>query len=239
MRDSERDHNTVVEVLSAFIREHARKEDAVVNGAEGEGGGDGGGRRERLVGDLQAAMEVLGRRPDRQELEDEGGLERVNLTKVDLRGVELYCHTLKHVDMRDARLDGAQFYMVDFFGAQLQDSCFNGADFCWADLSVCDLSGSDLRNTRLHGAKIKHSTLRRVDFSGADMSEVLLENSDLTEANLEAVNFLSIDQVLMARIFRSTKLPVEMCQDARVEARIEECEAERLAWLESRRQAQP
>lgn len=37
MRDSERDHNTVVEVLSAFIREHARKEDAAVNGAEGEG----------------------------------------------------------------------------------------------------------------------------------------------------------------------------------------------------------
>ncbi|WP_413102482.1 pentapeptide repeat-containing protein [Streptomyces sp. Inha503] len=227
MRDSERDHNTVVEVLSAFIREHAQK-GAANRAPSGDGSKTEGAnsRRGQLRSDLQAALVVLGRRPEREGLEEEGGLERINLTQTDLRGAELYNHSLRNIELREARLDDAQFYMVDLSGAELQRSCFEDADFCWADLSIVNLGLANLRNTRLHGACLENATLWRADLTGADMTEARLQGANLKEARLDGTTALTVEQVIEARVFPSTQLPIHITQDPRVQARIEECEIE-------------
>ncbi|MFG3291689.1 pentapeptide repeat-containing protein [Streptomyces sp. NPDC048179] len=226
MRDSERDHNTVVEVLSAFIREHAPKKAANGERSGVEPKAEGDTRRGQLRGDLQAALVVLGRRPDREPLEEEGGLERINLTQTDLRGAELYNHSLRNIELREAWLDNAQFFRVDLFGAELQRSCFVGADFCWANLLIVNLEGADLRNARLHGACLENATLRRADLRGADMTEAQLQGADLRDAQLDGTTGLTVEQIIEARIFPSTKLPMHIAQDAHVRVRIEECEIE-------------
>ncbi|MFE5158109.1 pentapeptide repeat-containing protein [Streptomyces sp. NPDC056697] len=235
MRDSERDHNTVVEVLSAFIREHAQKHDASEEPSEAEAKVEGGRRRGQLRGDLQAALVVLGRRPEREAMEEEGGLERVNLTQTDLRGAELYNHSLRNIELREAWLDNAQFFRTDLFGAELQGSRFKGADFCWANLLIVNLAGADLRNVRLHGACLENATLWGVDLRGADMTEAQLQGADLREARLDGTKALTVEQVIDARIFPSTKLPTHIAQDVRVQARISECEIEEAERQAARR----
>ncbi|WDM14992.1 pentapeptide repeat-containing protein [Streptomyces lavenduligriseus] len=229
MRDSERDHNTVVEVLSAFIRENGRNDAAHGQTSEGEGEKERDILRGQLREDLQAALVVLGRRPERELLEEEGGLERVNLNRTDLRGAELYNHSLSNVEMREARLDDAQLFRVDLSGAELQESSFAGADFCWADLSIASLAGANLQNARLHGARLEYATLWKVDFTGADMAEACLKEANLKEAKLDGARALTLEQVMEARIFQSTKLPSQIRQDKRVMTRIEQCEVEEAA----------
>ena len=75
---SEQDYGPIMEILTAFIREHAQwkrsdprpepESDAV---------------RPRLRADLQAAARVLGRRPEQRRQEED---QPLNLSEVDLRG---------------------------------------------------------------------------------------------------------------------------------------------------------
>lgn len=92
MNDSERDHRTVIEVLSAFVRTPPR------NG-RGPGRGSGDAVNEEsaepadvLAPDVMAALTVLGRQP-----EGRGHLV------TDLRGAQLTGSTIRGVDLRDAK----------------------------------------------------------------------------------------------------------------------------------------
>jgi hypothetical protein len=111
MIDSPRDHYTVVEVLSAFIREHARIPENQSTSNE-------------VAADVQAALTVLGRRPERPQSEP--------------RPVNLIRTWLPRADLRDARLRG-----VVLCGANLQ-----GADLIRTQLQGAHLDGADLRDTR-------------------------------------------------------------------------------------------
>jgi hypothetical protein len=88
-RDSVRDHPTVVEVLSAFVREHSREPLP----ADYELGADAAERRMRP--DVQAALTVIGRRDaryDRQRVDLRRGLligPRLNLRGAYLVGADL------------------------------------------------------------------------------------------------------------------------------------------------------
>jgi hypothetical protein len=111
MIDSPRDHYTVIEVLSAFVREHATFP------AEQSGPNE-------TTADVQAALTVLGRRPERPQREP--------------RPVNLIRTWLPRADLRDARLRG-----VVLCGANLR-----GADLIRTQLQDAHLDGVDLRDTK-------------------------------------------------------------------------------------------
>lgn len=144
MIESERDHNTVVEVLAAFIRENA--ESNSVHGGP-----------PTPSTDIQAALTVLGRRPDRPEA------NYLDLRNADLRGANL----------QDARLEGAILRR-----AQLQD-----ADMTLARLQHSDMRHAQLQKARMGYAVLRRADLTHANLDGAILSNTWLQGTNLNETN--------------------------------------------------------
>lgn len=164
MIESEREHHTVVEVLAAFIRERTRPGTTPPDGAgaDAEPAPAPGGPYPSPPTDVQAALTVLGRRPDRPEL------NAVDLRGVDVRGANLSRARLPRVLLLGARLQGAHLINGDLQGAelskaQLQDAILAGAQLQGATLWAAQLHGADLstaevRGRQLHGAVVDDRT---------------------------------------------------------------------------------
>ncbi|MGA5424471.1 pentapeptide repeat-containing protein [Streptomyces lavendulocolor] len=121
MRDSQKDYFMVVEVLAAFVRERAPAP------SEGDVSAPPGSQGPGVA--LQAALMVLGRRPE----EDEP-------YSVDLSGVDL-----RNAILAGARLDGAMLIDSHLHGAYLTGASLRGAHLWGADLTGTDLNDADLR----------------------------------------------------------------------------------------------
>jgi hypothetical protein len=147
--DSERDHRTVVEVLGAFAREQ---------GGQPTPPNDGdAARSERVATDVEAAVTVLGRLPDRFFLRPRANLASVYLAQANLLGANLL-----GADLRWADLSGADLSWAKLPGAKLL-----GAKLLGADLLRADLSGADLRRADLSGADLRRADLDHVELEGA------------------------------------------------------------------------
>ena len=90
--DSERDHPTIVEVLSAFVREHSHPGDA-----------EESDKRPHLATDVKAALTVLGRLPSLPNV-DRADLSSAYLVAADLRGVNLSGFRLVGANLQGAIL---------------------------------------------------------------------------------------------------------------------------------------
>jgi hypothetical protein len=123
-RDSAKDHPTVMEVLTTFIRQYSPKQWPET----------GSGRWTRP--DVQAAITVVGRRAVKRDIQAQPiDLYRVvlisaNLRGANLRGVTLRGATLRGADLRDAILGDA-----DLRGVTLRDARCDGADLTGAKWS--------------------------------------------------------------------------------------------------------
>jgi len=133
-RDSSRDHPTVMEVLTAFIREHSNEPWPPSD--------PGGLERERSTRpDVQAAVTVVGRR------DAERDIRLIDLTGADLTGADLTRAILLRADLTRAILLRADLTRADLHGATLI-----GADLTRADLHGADLHGAYLTGAYLTGA---------------------------------------------------------------------------------------
>jgi hypothetical protein len=128
-RDSKDDHPQVVEVLTAYVREHARyrpdKPRAATTASE-QGQGDEAASRDgalRLATDVQAAMDVLARR----ELSQDRPEHRLNLAGTDLRSLVLDAAEGGHLE--GALLGGAHLEAADLGGAHLEGANLGGAHY--------------------------------------------------------------------------------------------------------------
>ena len=181
MIDSPRDHPTIVEVLAAYVREHARLTDR----AE---------RREKhaaaaLPGlpapdtDVQAVLTVLGRRPaDREER------GRLNLQSTDLTGANLGSAVLIGVDLSWADLSGA-----NLSGANLSGGILPGADLASAVMLGTDLSAANLTRVKLHNVLLTSANLRGADLAYTVITDAFLNNADLHGANLDNADLTGSD----------------------------------------------
>lgn len=181
-RDSAADRVAVVEVLAAFVRNHAPWPPKTQSGEPVD-------RLRRRMPDVQAAMTVLGRvhwRDSSVELElSDTDLRRVHLKDADFRGARLHdVHlesglltrvVLRHADLgnahlqdaslRDVDLEGADLHDADLEGAKLDRVLLNGASFRidegkrGARLHGADLRNAQLASAELHGAKADASTI--------------------------------------------------------------------------------
>ena len=129
-RDSARDHPTVMEVLTAFIREHSHEPWPPSD--------PGGQERARSIRpDVQAAVTVVGRRDAKRDIE-QINLTGANLTRAYLTRAILIRANLTGADLTHANLGGADF---------------GGANLTHANLTYAYLDGADLTYAYLGGAR--------------------------------------------------------------------------------------
>jgi hypothetical protein len=110
-RDSRRDHDTVMEVLTAYVRKHAPwppKSDA-----------SGHAKSPPPENDVQAVLAVLGRRKVSHDVHD------LDLKSTDLRGALFGEAKLKRVIFKDAHLEGAHLAGADLAGANLAGASYD------------------------------------------------------------------------------------------------------------------
>ncbi len=186
-RDSAVDRETILEVLTAFIREHTRT-------------GPQQPSAEPVCADVQAAIVVLARRKN-VERESKpldfyhSGLNHANFVDGDFRNAWFYYCRLDHAIFSGAALNGAALSFcrangmaftgctarnANFVNAVYTNGWFLHADLTNTDFYGCDLSGSDfgrryaedgvppcppaiLANARLAKAKVTKTNLRGVD----------------------------------------------------------------------------
>jgi membrane protein implicated in regulation of membrane protease activity len=165
--DSERDHPTVVEVLSAFVREHSQP-----STSDDDKGGE-------PTTDVLAAVTVLGRLPQRRQV------SRGNLEGAYLESAELEDAHLERANLRGARLQGANLDWAHLEGAILQRAHLEGAYLQHAHLQGADLLGANLEGAYMGGAKLRGAHLKGANLKGAWLQWSFLEGADLKKANLE------------------------------------------------------
>lgn len=179
MNDSDKDHRTVVEVLSAFIRTPvcASTESGTATDAAGQGNSEPH-RRESPAPDTTAALAVIGRQP-----------ARGNASMTDLRGAYLAGTILRDISLPDANLQGSDLTGVVLESADLSGSHMASATLTGACLRECDLSQIIAPEIDLTGATVEATTLTnavlpRARLVGADLSSGQLLHADMTRADL-------------------------------------------------------
>ena len=143
-RDSARDHPTVMEVVSAFVREHSHEQ-----WPASDPGGQEQARSTRP--DVQAAVTVIGRRDAKRDSQiDLGGAD---LTGADLTFARLSGARLTGADLTFARLSGARLTGVDLTRVDLTEADLTFAYLTRADLTAANLTRADLTGATLTGAR--------------------------------------------------------------------------------------
>lgn len=189
MEDSPRDHPTLVNVLSAYVRTHA---DAPV------------GKDENIPTDVEAALTILTTRdpvhdggvrvdlsgahlPD-VALVDAGvahgaRLAGANLSGVDLKGAVLGGADLKGANLNDANLERAFLGKLSGRGAEKPEADREGSPSFAANLR-----GATLREANLKGAYLSDADLYGAFLPGANLEGALLADANLNRATLTSVN---------------------------------------------------
>ncbi|MEX5713737.1 pentapeptide repeat-containing protein [Parafrankia sp. FMc6] len=227
-RDSPDDQPTVVEVLSAFVRNRSTDPELRKAPPPAE---DGTLPPLRPVADIRAAVQVLARLPMLD------GIPRADLAGADLTGpaslaelqfpssASLEGVDLGRADLSEARLSGMNLAGIrgsgradgyprfaaalldgaTLVGAQLAGVHFEGTNLTRANLSGANLSMSsfngDMTGADLTGAHLWRATL------AANLKDAILTDANLSEANLYGSVYLSIEQVHKACGDSGTTLP--------------------------------
>jgi uncharacterized protein YjbI with pentapeptide repeats len=178
-RDSDKDYATVVEVLTAFIRENAPWRDKGEHALP-----------EEPRTDVQAALTVLGRRP---RTYGHGKELPLYLADTNLRGAHLEHAHFEGAVLWSAHLEGTVLWSADLSGARLTVAHFESANLTEATLEKALLSntyleGADLSGASLKGAYVVGSSLKSAILSGAHLENADLTNADLRDASLSALS---------------------------------------------------
>ncbi|MEU2585292.1 pentapeptide repeat-containing protein [Streptomyces avermitilis] len=239
MRDSEKDHALVVQVLAGFIRQHASQPlpGLVEVSARFQRG--------PLGEEIQAALTVLGRRPVRKESFEidlrsvhlvNAHLYKANFAAFDLRETDLSGAYLLEANLAGAELEGAQLSDAYLVGAQMNEALMARADLSGADLSQANLSRAQMYGVTLTRAVMQRADLSSADLSRADMTGASLHGAKLTNAffvetkldraHLGETQDCTIQMLLGADLRSTTTFPARLADAPELEERIQFCETE-------------
>ena len=184
-KDSKKDHWTIMEVLTAFVRENAPLKKEEIHQEQ----------LPKIPTDIQAALTVIGRRYVDQDPENQGlnlqytNLERASLSEAKLQGASLSEANLNRADLIRSKLQGASL-----IGANLQGASLIGANLQGASLSEANLQGAFLIGANLQGASLREAKLQGVyleaNLEGADLFGANLQGASLIGANLQGASLI-------------------------------------------------
>jgi uncharacterized protein YjbI with pentapeptide repeats len=196
-KNSKDDHWTIMEVLTAFVREKRPLEEE-----EGE--------REplpKIPTDIQAALTVIGRRNCENEEENQrldlhstdirgadltgAILRRINLFGADLREAKLFEANLEQAYLRQAKLQEAVLCKARLHKAVLTEANLEKAHLMQAELpgEYTYLNGANLKSANLGGANLYKTIFFQANLENANLRGAILKEAVFSEANLQGVDF--------------------------------------------------
>jgi hypothetical protein len=203
-RESAKDHWTIMEVLTAFVRENAplRKEtQAAPEAAKEEGPYTGPPTpREKPRADIQAVLTVLGRTAIL--FAQKGEKRSLDLQRTHLAGADLILANLQRAYLPEANLQWAALMRANFEGAFLCRAELQEAVFAIANLKGADLEGANLQRAILGGANLQGASLK-----GANLQEAFFGKANLQGANLQNAQGLTAEWMPEAIWDETTKWP--------------------------------
>jgi uncharacterized protein YjbI with pentapeptide repeats len=213
-KDSRDDHGPVMEVLSAFLREHSGRNQETDNTDTPADALTSSRADERLRADLQAAARAIGRRnawndPPEGDLDLSGvrlseaklrdaDLQKADLQKADLQKADLQEALLQEAVLNDSNLQEAILYRANLQGAalyriNLQRAHLVDANLQGANLYGANLQGASLIDANLHGANLYGANLQKASLIDANLQEANLQDANLQEAFFGATNLGAAD----------------------------------------------
>ena len=214
MRDSAKDHATIVQLLAGFVRERASRDYSVEPTDE----------TEPVGADIAAAVAVVAHRPER--VED----FRLDLTSTCLRGLDLNNGRFEGADFNSsdltravligANLNRATFYKACLHGAVAHSAKLTNAHLLEAVLCRTDLSAAELVEANLQDADLEWAVLRDADLTGASLA-----GASLADVLGDHMAVVTAEQVLSATVTSTTNLPAHLLRDPAVLAHIERGDA--------------
>lgn len=202
MHDSPSDRETIVDVLSTYVREHTRVAHDTPS-------------TDAIGADVQAALSVLGRRPSADQESKRLDLYHSGLNHADMAGQDFRNAMFDYSNLNNASFSGADLSRADlsfchakgaaftncsapgahFVNAAYVNGWFLEADLTGTDFYGCDLSGSDFGRryaefgdppfppAKLTGARFTKAKLTGTILRGVDLSTVKgLTSAQLAEA---------------------------------------------------------
>ena len=154
-RDNPPDHPAVMEVLTAFVRQHSAWVEQAAAGKPSE---------RDIRPDVQAILTVIGRR---NLTYNNGEAQRLDLSGTDLSWAVLNKAKLAGVDFTSTRFMHAQLNGAELMGAILLDVDFSNALMEGAQLQGADLHGAVFRNATVAGVNFQDAQLYGADLTGA------------------------------------------------------------------------
>ena len=203
--DSASDHWSVMEVLTAFVREYSHGRATSpwawlsMLFAEDQSAEDRA--KSQPPADIHAILTVIGRRT---RTFGNGETEHLDLRNTHLQGAYLTGAQLQEAFLGEAQLQGAWLT-----GAQLQ-----GAVLAGAQLQGAALWGAQLQKANLGEAQLQGAILAGTQLQGAYLGEANLRGAQLREADLTGVKNLTQDQINQACIDDKTTLPEGLTRPA-------------------------
>jgi hypothetical protein len=180
--DSPRDHPTIVEVLSTFVREHSRKQQPIGGSVEQHSRANRPDGKQQLEADIEAAVTVLCRREKKHDTRS------INLAGADIPGANLNLASLEGVNLTGANLTGASFNSAWLMNATLTGANLTRASLDSAWLMNADLTGANLTRAELTLAIFTHANLTDANLNGANLTNARLDSAELTNATLTGAN---------------------------------------------------
>ncbi len=188
--DSMKDHWTVMEVLTAFVREQSKE--ALKKMVEDYKSSEDKEPawfyieqpKTKLRDDIQAALTVIGRR---RWVDQETEHQRI--------------------DLRNSALPGASL-----FNAKLQKAIFRNTVLVLADFERAELSEAHFTNANLNQATLSNTVLFNTRMKKAELANAILNGTDLSNAV-----GLVWDQISGAILDEETKLPPELDERRKAE----------------------
>ncbi|BAY14796.1 pentapeptide repeat-containing protein [Nostoc sp. HK-01] len=220
-KDSAKDHWTIMEILTAFVRENVPRKLEEENTENTQ-------QIPKIRTDIQAALTVIGRRNCDNEQEN----QRLDLSNIDIREADLYNANLQQaylynanlqrVNLKGAKLQGAGLDQANLQGAvlvetnlqlavlrkaKLQEASLDQAKLQKAGLFEANLQGVVFGQANLQGAFLNKANLQRTILSGANLERADLREANLQGATLTGVQNLEQRQIDLAKGDRTTILP--------------------------------
>ncbi len=178
-RDSPRDHWTIVEILTAYVRQnapfrlHSRPPGETQSAeADAESPAEQEGPEPRA--DIQGALTVLGRRIAPKDWPEPAP---VDLGRTDLRGAGLRDAHLERANLLGSCLDGADLSRARLAGANLTGAYLREADFLETDLTGANLFNAHLERARFYGTVMDRTNLVEAHADGAVFFGARLEGA--------------------------------------------------------------